>query len=191
MTNEIQIKSMTKKRRFAIVLIFMALFSVSYQIGSFIQVSEEESRLLMNQFEDIALDIDGFGIFIHNLTLNSLMFIPGFGVVWGIIASFQTGMAYSAFSTIEPMLKDFPALGVLYLSPFGLMELFAYGIAMSRSFLITKKLIKRDESLKKDLRPILIEVGIVIGLLLAGGYMEHYMIQWANENGFNMVEMLK
>jgi len=188
---EIQKKPMTKKRRFGLVLLFMAFFSVSYQIGSFIQVPAEEAQQLMDQFGEIAENIDGFGIFVHNLSLNGLMFIPGFGVVWGIIASFQTGMAFSAFTTIEPMLKDFPALGVLYLSPFGLMELFAYGIAMSRSFLITKKLIKRDESLKKDLKPILIEVGIVAGLLLAGGYLEHYMIQWAIDSGFDMTEMLK
>lgn len=188
---EIQKKPMTRKRRFGLVLLFMAFFSVSYQIGSFVKVSPEDAKLLMDQFGAISENIDAIGIFAHNMTLNGLMFIPGFGIVWGFIASFQTGMAYSAFATLEPALQNFPALGVLYLSPFGLMELFAYGIAMSRSFLITKKLIKRDESLKKDLKPILIEVAIVVGLLLAGGFLEMYMIEWATQSGFDMTEMLK
>jgi len=71
------------------------------------------------------------------------------------------------------------------------MEVFAYGIAMSRSYLIIKKLVKRDDSLKSDKKPILIEIGIVVALLFAGGMLEAYMIEWATESGFNMVEMLK
>lgn len=184
-------KPMTRKRRFGYVILFMIMFSASYQVGAFIPIPEDEANQLLKQFEEIAQDIDGFGIFVHNLTLNAIMFIPGIGVAWGALAAFQTGMAFSAFQTIEPMLQNFPAIGVLLLSPFGLMELFAYGIAMSRSYFILKKLIKRDESLKKDLKPTLIEVGIVVALLLAGGYLEHYMIGWATESGFNMTEMLQ
>lgn len=184
-------KKMSKKRRSLLVIIFMLLFSLSYQVGSMMEVSEEDAQLLLKQFEEIAKDIDGFGIFVHNFTINSLMFIPGFGVVWGMIASFQTGMAFSAFASIEPMLKEFPALALLWLSPFGLMELLAYSIAMSRSYLILKKLIKRDSTLKSDWKPIAIEVGIVFSLLLAGGILEAYMIEWATESGFDMVEMLK
>lgn len=191
MTTEKTEKKMTKKRRFILVLIFIGLFSLSYQIGSLIQVSEEEAKLLMDQFAEISKDIDGFGIFIHNLTINGLMFIPGFGVIMGLFTSFETGLAFSAFASTEPMLQGFPALAVLFLSPFGIMELFAYGIAMSRSYLIAMKLIKRNESLKSDLKPVLIEVGIVISLLLIGGLLEAYMIDWASESGFNMVEMLK
>ena len=183
-------KPMTRKRRFGFVLIFMALFSVSYQVGSMMEVSEADAKALMKQFEAIAQDIDGIGIFTHNLMLNILMFIPGVGFVWGMITSFQTGLAFSAFSSIEPMLKDFPALAILYLSPFGLMELFAYSIAMSRSYLMIKKLWKR-QSLKTELRPVAIEIGIVVTLLLVGGLLEAYMIEWAMESGFSFVEMLK
>lgn len=181
---------MSKKRRLGFVFIAMALFSVSYQVGSMMEVSEADARALMEQFEAIAQDIDGVGIFVHNLMINVLMFIPGFGFAWGILTSFQTGMAFSAFSSIEPMLKDFPALAILYLSPFGLMELFAYSIAMSRSYLMIKRIWKR-QSLKTDLKAIVTEISIVVGLLLAGGLLEAYMIDWAMESGFSMVEMLK
>lgn len=182
---------MTKKKRLKFVLLFMVLFCVSYQVGSMMEVSEEDATKLMNEFQEIAKDIDGVGIFVHNLTINALMFIPGFGFAWGILSAFQTGMAFSAFSVLEPSLQSFPALGVLLLSPFGLMELFAYSIAMSRSWMIVRKLWKRDETLKTDFKPIAIEVGIVIGLLLVGGLLEAYMIEWASEQGFNMVEMLQ
>ena len=184
-------KRMTKKRRFGFVLIFVLLFSITFQVGTLFEVSEEDAQLLLDQFEEIAKDIDGFGIFTHNLMINGLMFIPGFGVVWGMITSFQTGLAFSAFASVEPMLENFPPLALLFLTPFGLMEVFAYGIAMSRSYLIVKKLVKRDDSLKSDIKPILIEIGIVVALLFAGGILEAYMIEWATESGFNLVEMIK
>jgi hypothetical protein len=43
-------------------------------------VSEEEATLFMEEFEKLVLDIDAFGIFVHNTTIALPMFIPGFGV---------------------------------------------------------------------------------------------------------------
>lgn len=172
-----------KTHRIKLMFLFMLIFSVSYQIGSMVEVEQSEAEQLMKDFQEATKGIDGFGIFVHNLSLNVLMFIPAFGLFWGLLASFQTGYAFSAFASIEPMFADLPALAILYLSPFGLMELFSYSIGMSRSFIITKKLIKRDESLKKDWKPIGIEVGIVAGLLLAGGLLEMWMLDWITEMG--------
>ena len=61
---------------------------------------------------------------------------------------------------------------------FGLMEVAAYSIAMSRSVLFIEKIIKRT-SIFTEKKAILIEIGIVTGLLLIGGMVEMYMIEMA------------
>jgi hypothetical protein len=56
------------------------------------------------------------------------------------------------------------------------MEIAAYSIAMSRSYMIIHKMIKRMP-IRPDYRVIGLEIGILIGLLLAGGFLEYYLIQ--------------
>jgi len=167
---------MSDKKRIVIFFIFVGLFSISFAVGAETTVSEEEANLFLEQFEALVENIDSVGIFLHNLTIALPMFIPGFGIAWGFFASWQTGVAFSAFKTINPTLIQIPSLSVLYLTPFGLIELAAYSIAMSRSFLLVQKLIKKIP-IKLDSKITGIEIGIVVALLLAGGFIEAYMIE--------------
>jgi hypothetical protein len=53
------------------------------------------------------------------------------------------------------------------------LEIIAYGIAISRSGLLTYKLIKRKKSWKKEyIYPTLIEMGIFTAILLIGSIIE-------------------
>ena len=121
-------------------------------------------------------EIDAVGIFVHNVSLSLPMFIPGFGVAWGAFAAFSTGMAFSVIKDASPMLANVPSLTVLFMSPFGLMEVAAYSIAMSRSYMIVHKMIKRMP-IRPDYRVIGLEIAILIGLLLTGGFVEYYFIE--------------
>jgi hypothetical protein len=142
----------------------------------------EEANAFMAEFEELVLDIDAFGIFIHNLTIALPMFIPGFGVAWGLFSAWSTGFAFAAITVTAPQLSDIPPLSILFLSPFGLMELVAYSFGISRSFILIRAIIKKID-LVPFIKPTLIEIGIMIGLLLAGGYLEFYMIEIVREEG--------
>jgi len=48
--------------------------------------------------------------------------------------------------------------------------------------LLIKAIIKKID-LVPFIKPTLIEIGIMVGLLLAGGYLEFYMIEIAREEG--------
>lgn len=148
-------------------------------------VSDEDAKNFMLEFEELVLDIDAFGIFVHNTTIALPMFIPGFGVAWGIFSAWSTGFAFAAIVTTAPILADVPPLAILFLSPFGLMELTAYSIGISRSFILIKAITKKV-NLTQFIKPTLFEVGIVITLLLAGGYLEFYMLELAQQEGFEM-----
>ena len=162
--------------RIVLFFVFLGIFSASFAIGAEVKVSEEESKLILEQFESLIDEIDAIGIFSHNTTLALPMFIPGFGIAWGAFYAFSTGMAFSVLKDASPMLANIPSLTILFMSPFGLMEVTAYSIAMSRSYMIIHKMIKRMP-IRPDYRIIGIEIGILIGLLLAGGFVEYYFIE--------------
>ena len=164
-------------KRIIIFFIFTGIFAGVYAAGSQSDVTEEEIEETLNYFKQVIAEIDGFGIFSHNAIIALPMFIPGFGAVWGMFAAYSTGFAFAAISAGTPELSSLNPLAVL-LTPFGLMEVAAYSIAMSRSVLFIEKIIKRT-SIFTEKKAILIELGIVTGLLLIGGMVEMYMIEMA------------
>ena len=162
--------------RIVLFFVFLGIFSAAFAIGAEVQVSEEESAIILEQFESLIEEIDAIGIFSHNTSLALPMFIPGFGIAWGAFAAFSTGIAFSVLKDASPMLPNVPYLSILLMSPFGLMEVAAYSIAMSRSYMIVHKMIKRAP-IRPDFRVIGIEIGILVGLLLIGGFVEYYFIE--------------
>ena len=172
-------------KRIYIFFIFVGIFSAAYQIGSMSTVDTEEAEKFLEEFEELIKDIDAVGIFVHNTTIALPMFIPGFGVAWGLFSAWSTGYAFASIVSLTPLLADVPALTLLYLSPFGLMELTAYSLGISRSYILIS-LVIRKKPLNSHIKMTAIEIGIMIGLLLAGGFIEFYMIEMVQESGFEM-----
>jgi len=173
------------KIRIITFFVFLAIFTGIFQLGSMSTVSEEESLLFMEEFEKLVLDIDAFGIFVHNTTIALPMFIPGFGVFWGLFSSWSTGYAFAAIVISMPEIANISPLSVLFLSPFGLMEIFSYSLAISRSFILIKAIITKT-NLSQFIKPTIIEIGVVIALLLVGGYVEFYMIELVQNESIEM-----
>ena len=65
------------------------------------------------------------------------------------------------------------------------MEIFSYSLAISRSFILIKAIITKT-NLLQFIKPTIIEIGIVITLLLAGGYVEFYMIELVQNESIEM-----
>ena len=173
------------KNRIILFFIFLVVFSVIFQLGSMSTVSQEEADLFMEEFEKLVLDIDAFGIFVHNTTIALPMFIPGFGIFWGLFSSWSTGYAFAAIATSVPEVANISPLTILFLTPFGLMEISAYSLGISRSFILIKAIITKT-NLLQFIKPTIIEIGIVIALLLAGGYIEFYMIELVENESLEM-----
>ena len=167
-------------KRIILFFIFTAIFTVAYG-GSAVtsEPTEEEIEEVMSFFEEIIDTIDGIGIFVHNTTIALPMFIPGFGVAWGLFSAYSTGFAYSAIAASNAQVAQLNPLAVL-LTPFGLMEMASYSLAMSRSTLLAKDVFQKNwNQIKSDKLIISIEIGIVVALLLIGGIVEMWMIETA------------
>ena len=171
---------MLTMKRIILFFIFTAIFTVVYGTSAVTsEPTEEEIEEVMSFFEEIIDTIEGIGIFTHNTTLALPMFIPGFGVAWGLFSAYSTGFAYSAIAAANANVAQLNPLAVL-LTPFGLMEMAAYSIAMSRSTLLAKNIFQKNWELIKNEKLILsIEIGIVVVLLLIGGIVEMWMIETA------------
>ena len=166
--------------RILLFFILMAIFSAVFAISAEANLPEEEVEMIMEEFESMVEGIDAFGIFLHNTALSLPMFIPGFGIIWGMFSAFSTGIAFAAIKSMNPLLEQIPALSILFMTPFGLMEVAAYSIAMSRSYMLIHKIIKRV-SIRNDIPVTLVEIIIVVGLLLVGAYVEYYMIETSSQ----------
>lgn len=154
----------------------MLAFTGLLMLGTGWNHTQQEAQLITDEFMAMVQDIDGFGIFVHNVGLALAMFIPFVGAFWGSMTAWATGFTLSAMTTINPDIQAIHPLYLLYLTPFGIMELVSYSLAISRSVLLSIVILKK-KSLLPQIRPLLIDIGIVVGLLLAAGIIEYYMIE--------------
>ena len=162
--------------RVSVFFVFMALYTASYYIGTFGDVSNEESLAFVEEFGELLESIDTFGIFANNAILSLPMFIPGVGIAWGLFSGWSTGYAFASIAATTPALADFPPLAILYSSAFGFVELVAYSIGTSRGYLLIWSIIKRKK-LSVDMIPVSIEIAAVIALLYVGAVLEFDLIK--------------
>ena len=91
------------------------------------------------------------------------MFLSTIGVLFGVFSGYSTRTIFSA-TTQNSITPSYISPLVILLTPFGIMEVFCYGLAISRSFILLISLVKK-ESLAKQLKSILIEIGIILVIL--------------------------
>jgi uncharacterized membrane protein SpoIIM required for sporulation len=147
-----------------------------------VKINYSEAQIIKRQFGEQIKGINEFGIFLNNAKVAVGMFIPGFGIVLGIFTAFSTGIAFNAISQTSPSFVSNQISPLLvFLTPFGILEAIAYGIAISRSGILSFQLIKTKNKKKywkeEYLIPTIIELGIVIAILFVGAIIEWQMAQ--------------
>lgn len=174
-------------RRIVFLAIGMAVFLALYYAGSTTKMAPADSAMLREQFMSQIGDIDETGIFFNNVGIALGMFIPALGAGFGMFSGYSTGLVFSAIADSNAQLSGVSPL-VIFLTPFGIMELFAYGLAMSRSGLLVYQLVKK-KPWRQYVVPTLIEMGIVVAVLFAAAIVEWWMIE--NLGGLNLDVPLK
>lgn len=162
-------------RRLLFVAIGAAVFLAAYSAGAAEKMTPDEAAKVREQFSDQIHGIDQIGIFANNMQITLGMFVPGAGVGVGSLSGYATGNVFSAIAENEPALKGVPPQ-IILVTPFGVMEVFAYGLAMSRSGLLVYQLVKR-KPWREYVVPTAIELGIAAAVLFAGAAIEWSMIQ--------------
>ena len=166
---------MSKKTRAITFGVFVGVFLISYTIGNTYKMSDNDLQAFLKDFQNSTEGIDSIGIFLHNASVTLPMFIPGAGAAWGAFTAWQTGAAFEAMVSTNPVMSGTPPIALLLATPFGILELGAYSIGMSRSFIVIWRIIKKNP-IKKEIRPSLIEIGIAIGILIIAAFVESSMM---------------
>lgn len=165
----------SKRRRLILIALASISFIVFFNLGAYSNISKEDAEVISNQFKDMVKDIDALGIFANNLRIALAMFIPALGVAIGLFSAYSTGLVFRALVETTPALSNIPPILVLA-TPFGVLEVISYGIAMSQSALLIHNIVIK-KGLRVMLIPTLILIGIVSILLLVGAYIEYYMMK--------------
>jgi ABC-type cobalamin transport system permease subunit len=163
------------KRRLIYLALGAATFLIAFSGGATLPMSEQEAETLIREFSRQIGDIDQTGIFLNNIRLTLIMFIPAIGSAFGAFSGFATGSIFNALASSNPVLREVSPLAIL-MTPFGVMEVFVYGLAMSRSAMLIYYLFKRMPW-RKYLAPTLIELGIAAGVLFVAAVVEWQMIE--------------
>jgi Stage II sporulation protein M len=163
------------KRRLIYLALGTAAFLIAYSTGAAVPMSEEEAQILTREFSKQIEGIDQNGIFLNNIRITLVMFIPAVGSAFGAFSGFATGSIFSALVSSTPILGEVQPL-VLLITPFGIMEVFVYGLAMSRSVMLIYYLLKRIPWRKYTV-PTLIELGIATVVLFVAAVIEWQMIE--------------
>ena len=167
------------KLRLLYLVIGIVVFVIAYFIGAGTDIGKNETENLRDQFNKQVKDIDQNGIFVNNLRISLGMFIPVLGMGLGIFSGFSTGLIFNVIAESSPLLNNISPLLIL-VTPFGVMEVFAYGLAMSRSGMLTYQIIKKKRW-REYIIPTIIEIGIVITILLIGATIEWQIITQFDE----------
>jgi hypothetical protein len=167
------------KLRLLYLVIGIVVFVIAYFIGAGTDIGKNETENLRDQFNKQVKDIDQNGIFVNNLRISLGMFIPILGMGLGIFSGFSTGLMFNVIAESSPLLNNISPLLIL-VTPFGVMEVFAYGLAMSRSGMLTYQIIKKKQW-REYIIPTIIEIGIVITILLIGATIEWQIITQFDE----------
>jgi hypothetical protein len=151
------------------------VFIAAYSTGAALPMTQQEAELVTEEFTERIEGIDSAGIFENNILAAPGMFVPGFGVGLGIYAGVSTGMVFNAFAIVYPSLEGVSPLSVLA-TPFGILEVFAYGLAISRSGILVHHFIKK-KPWRQYIVITLIEIGVALAALLIGAQIEGQVIQ--------------
>lgn len=153
------------------------VFVAAYSTGAVLELSDRDAEDIRTWFLEDTQNIDQTGIFLNNIRVALAMFVPGAGAGIGVYSGIATGMVFNAFALISPELAATQPLSVLA-TPFGILEVLAYGLAISRSGMLVAQLAKKDE--RKEWRRLSIytgvEIGLVMAALVAGSVIESQVI---------------
>lgn len=164
----------TFKKRLVFFFIAMLFFLGIFYLGFSFRMDESFSKEISKNFINQISDIDEFGIFLNNLKIALVMFIPVIGLIMGTISGFSTGLVFNSIMDLSGVTYSNPL--VIFLTPFGILELAAYGLAISRSCILFFEILKKKFT-KKSLFYLLIEVALVSGMLFVGAIIEWMMIE--------------
>src|SRR5688500_5990764 len=101
------------KRRLIYLAFGAAAFLIAYSTGAAVPMNEEEAETLTREFSKQIEGIDQNGIFLNNVRITLIMFVPAVGSAFGAFSGFATGSIFSALAISSALLVEVLSLVVV------------------------------------------------------------------------------
>jgi hypothetical protein len=168
--------SSKRKRLYFFTFVIVLSIAVTFA-GTLVPLDDEMAKLLSDGLEQKLAENDDFAsltvaIFVNNVRLCLIMFIPFVGIFAGAFILFSTGVAVNALSIVQGVSPSFLLLALM-IGPIFWIEFVAYSLGMTESVWLFRRLYKRRWG---ELKRAAILVGIAVGLLAIGALVEAWMI---------------
>jgi len=168
--------STKRKRIYTVIAIFILAFIVTV-IGSYIPISHSDAQTISNSLNSTLNTHKSFGsrteyIFVNNLSICLLMFVPIIGPILGFIILGNTGIALGAIASTQ----GYPvwiALLSLVLTPIFWLEYAAYSTAIAESIWIIRRIMQHRWT---ELKNTAILMGICAAILIVSAVIEVWLI---------------
>jgi uncharacterized membrane protein SpoIIM required for sporulation len=145
------------------IVIFSTLLGSSF-IG--VDAPPDIADQIANEVENEAGTTNWLDIFINNLGLTLITFVPFFGFFFAIFIQFSTGYAFGALAQVYGV-SNVDAVLVTLVTPVGLLEYTAYILALTESIILAYSIYRRE--FKKRLVNQAWKTIILVALLLFMG----------------------
>lgn len=145
--------------------------------GTLMPLGDAEANMLSDQIGQMLTENNDFtsltiAIFINNCRICLIMFIPVFGVAFGMLSLFSTGVVIKALSIVQGVPSSLMLLALI-IGPIFWIEFVAYSLGMTESVWLFRRLTQRRW---RELKRVAIFIGITVGLLAIGAVVESWMI---------------
>lgn len=157
-----------------IVSAIIVFVSLTYGASRGNQVEIEVANQTLAEVETMASESTWFSLFINNVSIALMTFIPLIGAVWMIFLQYNTGWYLGAMA--KAFNVDYiMATSIILTSIVGLIEYPAYIIALGESMFLVYSAAKR-EAKERLIQHSWKSIIIVVSLLFIGGVVEAFLL---------------
>lgn len=167
--------SSSRFKRFLTIGAFFVLALIITIAGTLTPLTSEEVNSRKQDLDEMREDVSVQMIFGNNMLISMLMFVPGFGPLFGSYVLYNTGL-YIGAETATMNVNISPAFVflTLFIFPHVWLEFIAYSVAFAASVWLTWRIIQRKA--KYELVRTCIFIAICATLLLIGAVAEVWLI---------------
>ena len=157
-----------------IVSAIIVFVSLTYGASRGNQVEIEVANQTLAEVETMASESTWFSLFINNVSIALMTFIPLIGAVWMIFVQYNTGWYLGAMAKAYNV-DYIMATSIILTSIVGLIEYPAYIIALGESMFLVYSAAKR-EAKERLIQHSWKSIIIVVSLLFIGGVVEAFLL---------------
>lgn len=126
-----------RRIRLTLLITSIVVFVIGFFIGSQTQLSYSEAESIIEGFKElIGVNPTAVDIALNNISLCTIFFTPGIGMLFMIFVSYNTGVVLSAAALLSPSTTPLDIFLTTFLFPWTWMELLAYGLASAQGIML-------------------------------------------------------